>query len=137
MDELKEFTAAPGAQAADETRQRDDISAILIYTTFPSESEAKKLGRTLVESGLAACVNIFPQMVAIFAWEGKVEEAGEAAMIVKTVRTRAEEVLAEIKRLHPYAVPARLVLPLTGGGEDFLQWIAGQCAPGKMPMGAE
>lgn len=130
MDDPKEFKAAPGAQAA---RRQNDMTAILIYTTFPSESEAKKLGRALVEGGLAACVNIFPQMIAIFSWQGKVEEAGEAAMIVKTVKARAGDVLAEIKRLHPYAVPARLVLPLAGGGEDFLQWIAEQCgSPRKM-----
>jgi periplasmic divalent cation tolerance protein len=54
-------------------------------------------------------------------------------MIVKTVKTRANDVLAEIKRLHSYDVPARLILPLAGGGEDFLRWIAEQCgAPGKI-----
>ncbi len=133
MDDLKEFKAAPGVQAAEEVRQQDDISAILIYTTFPSESEAKKVGRALVEGGLAACVNIFPHMVAIFSWQGAAEEADEAAMIVKTVKARADDVLAEIKRLHPYTVPARLVLPLAGGGEDFLRWIGEQCGmPGKM-----
>jgi len=131
MDELEEFEAAPGAQSSPELRQHQDISAILIYTTFPSQSEAKKLGRALVESGLAACVNIFPQMLAIFSWEGKIDEADEAAMIVKTVRAREAEVLAEIKRLHPYAVPARLVLPVSGGGGDFLRWIAEQSGSQK------
>lgn len=102
-------------------------AVILVYTTFPSMSDAKSTGAALVAGGLAACVNIFPQMTAIFAWEGAVEEANETAMIVKTVRARAEAVLAEIKRLHPYEVPARLVLPVSGGGEDFLGWIARQC----------
>jgi periplasmic divalent cation tolerance protein len=131
MDDLEEFEAAPDAQSAPEPRQHKDMSAILIYTTFPSQSEAKKLGRALVESGLAACVNIFPQMLAIFSWEGKIEEADEAAMIVKTVRAREAEVLAEIKRLHPYAAPARLVLPVSGGGEDFLRWVAERSGPQK------
>lgn len=102
-------------------------TVILVYTTFPSLSDAKQAGAALVAAGLAACVNIFPQMIAIFAWQGAIEEANEAAMIVKTVEARAEEVLAEIKRLHPYTVPARLILPVTGGGEDFLGWIAQQC----------
>ena len=132
MDDIKDFKAAQSAPA-EGVRQQDDISAILIYTTFPSESEAKKVGRALVEGGLAACVNIFPQMIAIFSWQGKVDEASEAAMIVKTVKAHADDVLAEIKRLHPYEVPARLILPLAGGGEDFLRWIAEQCgAAGKM-----
>jgi periplasmic divalent cation tolerance protein len=129
MDDLKEFTTAPSPQTAERARHKNDCAAILIYTTFPSESEAKSAGRALVEQGLAACVNIFPQMTSIYAWEGQVEESGEAAMIVKTVRMREVEVLAEIKRLHPYTVPARLVLPLSGGGEDFLRWITEQCSP--------
>lgn len=131
MNDLEEFEAAPGARSAPELRQHEDMSAILIYTTLPSLGEAKTLGRALVENSLAACVNIFPQMLAIFAWEGEIEEADEAAMIVKTVRAREAEVLAEIKRLHPYAVPARLVWPVSGGGEDFLRWIAEQSNPQK------
>lgn len=104
-----------------------DNVAVLIYTTFPSVDEAKKMARVLVEAGLAACVNLFPQMTAIYQWDGKVEEDSEAAMIVKTANARALDVLDEIKRLHPYSVPARLVLPVIGGGADFLNWINAQC----------
>ncbi len=129
MDDAMDFKAAPNAQAATPARRPDDISAILIYTTFPSESEAKSVGRALVQGGLAACVNIFPSMISIFSWQGAVEEAGETAMLVKTVKARADAVLAEIKRLHSYEVPARLILPLAGGGEDFLQWLTEQ-SPG-------
>lgn len=110
-------------------RTPHDNAAVLIYTTFPSEHEAKKTGRALVEARLAACVNVFPPMISIFVWEDKVEEAGETAMIVKTTNGRVGQALAEIKRLHPYSLPARLVLPVTGGGEDFLTWIGDQCSP--------
>jgi periplasmic divalent cation tolerance protein len=133
MDDPKEIETAPSSRAAEAAWRHDDISTVLIYTTFPSESEAKSVGRALVEVGLAACVNIFPQMIAIFSWQGKVEETGEAAMIVKTARARAGEVLAEIKRLHSYSVPARLVLPVAGGGEDYLQWIAEQSGAFRRP----
>jgi periplasmic divalent cation tolerance protein len=98
----------------------------LIYTTFPSKSEAKKAGQALVESGMAACVNIFPKMVSFYMWEGKLEKSKEAAMLIKTAAFRREEVLAEVKRLHPYSLPARLVLALDGGGDDFLDWIQQQ-----------
>lgn len=104
-----------------------DNAAILVYTTFPTLEDAKKAGRVLVERRLAACVNVFPQMTSIYEWEGEVEEDGEIAMIVKTTSLRSEEVLEEIQRQHPYSVPARLVLPVTGGGDDFLKWIGVQC----------
>lgn len=95
----------------------------LIYTTFPSKGEAKKAGRALVESGMAACVNIFPKMTAFYMWEGEVQQSREAAMLIKTAWERGDEVLAEVKRLHPYSLPARLLLAVDGGGDDFLAWI--------------
>lgn len=98
----------------------------LVYTTFPTKGEAKKAGHALVESGLAACVNIFPKMVSYYVWEGKVQKSKEAAMLIKTAGHRAEEVLAEVKRLHPYSLPARLMLAVDGGGSDFLEWIQQQ-----------
>ena len=98
----------------------------LIYTTFPTKGEAKKAGRALVVGGLAACVNIFPKMVSFYVWEGQVQKSKEAAMLIKTASHRAEEVLAEVKRLHPYSLPARLMLAVDGGGSDFLDWIQQQ-----------
>lgn len=119
---------SPSAQNDNERcATRPHNRAVLIYTTFPSPGDAKKAGRALVEQRLAACVNIFASMTAIYMWEDKIEEEGETAMIVKTTDARSTEVLEEIKRLHPYSVPARLILPVIGGGDDFLNWIAGQC----------
>jgi periplasmic divalent cation tolerance protein len=57
---------------------------VLVYTTYPSLVEAEQAGRYLVENGLAACVNILPGMRSIYRWQGKVEHAEEAVMIVKT-----------------------------------------------------
>ena len=127
MSEIDEEKAASGVEGAESAAsQTPDDTAVLIYTTFPSEADAKATGRALVEGRLAACVNILPGIIAIFAWDGALDEAVETAMIVKTTQGRAAEALAEIKRLHPYTTPARLVLPVAGGGEDFLQWIAAQ-----------
>lgn len=133
MSDMDKEGAASGAEGAESAAsQTHDDTAVLIYTTFPSEADAKATGRALVEGRLAACVNILPGIIAIFAWEGQLDEARETAMIVKTTQGRSAEALAEIKRLHPYATPARLVLPVAGGGEDFLQWIAAQVrAPGS------
>jgi periplasmic divalent cation tolerance protein len=98
----------------------------LIYTTFPSKGEAKKAGRALVESGMVACVNIFPKMTSLYVWQGEMQESKEAAMLIKTAKERSADVLAEVKRLHPYSLPARLLLAVEGGGDDFLDWIRNQ-----------
>jgi periplasmic divalent cation tolerance protein len=118
---LKSASAVKAGKAAS---QGGEVA--LIYTTFPSKSEAKKAGRTLVESGLAACVNIFPKMTSLYVWEGEFQESREAAMLIKTAKERSADVLAEVKRLHPYSLPARLLIAVDGGGDDFLQWIRNQ-----------
>jgi periplasmic divalent cation tolerance protein len=65
-------------------------------------------------------------MISIYEWKGALEEGQEAAMIVKTRASLAEAVLAETKRLHPYELPALLVLPTQGGSAEYCGWIAAQ-----------
>lgn len=108
--------------------QQDD-QPILIYTTFAAPEDAKTVGRALVEARLAACVNIFPGMTAIYEWEGAPEEAGECVMLIKSRRGLQAEVLQETHRLHPYDTPALLVIPVDGGSGDYLDWIAAQTRP--------
>lgn len=101
---------------------------VLIYSTFPSPAEAERIGGALVDRGLAACVNIFPGMTAIYIWEGKLQRESETAMIIKTRAPLADTVIAETRKLHPYTNPALIVLPVANGSDDFLRWIAEQTA---------
>jgi len=101
---------------------------VLIYSTFPSPAEAERVGGVLVDRGLAACVNIFPSMTAIYVWEGERQRERETAMIIKTRAALADTVVAEARKLHPYTNPALVILPVIGGSDDFLRWIAEQTA---------
>ena len=101
---------------------------VLIYSTFPSAAEAERIGGSLVDRGLAACVNILDGMTSIYIWEGKRERSAEAAMLIKTRASLAEQAIAEARKLHPYSNPAFLVLRVSGGSEDFIHWIAEQTA---------
>jgi periplasmic divalent cation tolerance protein len=100
--------------------------AVFVYTTYPSVVEAEKAGQVLVGSRLAACVNILPGMVSIYRWQGAVERAEEAVMIVKTRASLAEAVRAGIKATHPYDTPAIVVLPVESIDERYLAWILAQ-----------
>jgi periplasmic divalent cation tolerance protein len=103
-----------------------DDRPVLVYTTFASLGDAKRVGDALVAARLAACVNIFPGMISIYEWKGARELADEVAMIIKTRASLVDAVLAETKRLHPYELPALLVLPAEGGGEEYCGWILSQ-----------
>lgn len=97
--------------------------AVFVYTTYPSLVEAERGGRAILESRLAACVNIFPAMVSHYWWEGRIERAEEAAMIVKTRASLADKVRDAVKAGHPYTTPAILVIPVESVEETYLGWI--------------
>ncbi len=93
-----------------------------IYITTGSEDEARRIGRTLVEEKLAACVNIFP-IESIYRWQGNIEEEGEVAMFVKTRGELVDQVIDRVKELHSYEVPCIVSLPIAKGNPDYLKWI--------------
>ncbi len=94
----------------------------LIYITTKDEEEAKKIGKTLVEEKLAACVNIHP-IKSIYWWEEEIMEESEIAMFVKTKAELVDEVIKRVKQLHSYEVPCIISLPIEKGYPDFLKWI--------------
>jgi len=97
--------------------------AVFVYTTFPTVVEAEKAGRTLVETRLAACVNILPGMISVYRWQGAVERAEEAVMIVKTRASLTEAVRTSVKATHPYDTPAIVVLPVESVDDRYFDWI--------------
>jgi periplasmic divalent cation tolerance protein len=110
---------------------QEEEKPVLIYATFPSPSEAERVGTALVERGLAACVNIFPQMTSIYIWEGTRQRDSETAMLIKTRAAAAPSAMAAVRALHTYSNPALLALAVTDGSPDFLRWIAAQTAAVK------
>ena len=95
----------------------------LVLTTAASLEEAKKIAHALVESRMAACVNVIPKIESVYRWEGKVEEAQEYLLLIKTTAEASPGVREAIQRLHSYEVPECIVLGVEEGSEAYLKWI--------------
>jgi periplasmic divalent cation tolerance protein len=103
----------------------------LVLTTASSEEEARKIARHLVERRLAACVNVVPQIASIYRWQGKVEEAREWLLIIKTNAAAFAPVREAITELHSYEVPECICLNIEDGSAKYLQWIGESVAAGE------
>jgi len=92
-------------------------------TAAGSEEEARKIAHYLVEQRLAACVNIVPQVESIYRWQGKVEEAREWLLVIKTTAAAFEKVREAIEQLHSYELPECICMAIDAGSPKYMQWI--------------
>jgi periplasmic divalent cation tolerance protein len=97
---------------------------LFAYVTAANDEEARRIGRALVEEGLAACVNLPSPHTAIYRWEGAVAEEPEQALIAKTTAARFDELARRVRALSSYDVPCIVALPVVAGDADFLSWVA-------------
>ena len=99
------------------------------YVTAGSRDEALTIGRTVVEERLAACANVLDGMTSIYWWQGALEQAAEAVLILKTRAELVERLSARIRELHSYACPCVVALPVAAGNPGYLDWIAAESGP--------
>ncbi len=102
----------------------------IIYTTFPSVSDAEVLGRQLVEGHLAACVNILPQMISVYHWENEIHRDDECVMLIKTCIGHYNSIWELTEKSHPYDTPAFFVLNPSDGNPEYFNWIRQQTEMG-------
>ncbi len=102
---------------------------ILVLTTCSSEEEAGRIAKSLVESRLAACVAITPGVHSVYRWEGAIEQSEEWSLAIKSRRDLFEPLTAALRRLHSYATPEILALPIWDGGPEYLKWMDAELRP--------
>ena len=99
---------------------------ILVYITAPDMDCARKIGRTLVEHRLAACVNILPHMESIYWWDNAVQNEAEVVLLAKSTQDLFKALEAQVVAVHPYTTPCIVAVRLEHGHQPFLQWIQTQ-----------
>ena len=95
----------------------------LVLTTVGTVEEAERLARTIVDERLAACVTLVPGVRSIYRWQGKVEDAAETMLWIKTDTEQLAQLEARIRVLHSYETPEFLVLTVDAGSSGYLDWL--------------
>jgi len=101
---------------------------VVVYTTIDNIQDARKMAHTLVEEQLVACVNIIPNIESVYSWKGNIEEDNEYILIARTIDDNVEKTIQRIEQIHTYELPDIIVLPVTGGLKDYLDYVSTETA---------
>jgi len=101
---------------------------LFVYATAADAEEASRLGRALVEARLAACATVIAGARSVYWWEGKLAEASEAVLILKTQPARLDALVTRLRALHSYDCPCIEAIPVSGGNPEFLAWVERETA---------
>jgi len=128
------------------------------YVTVPSKKIAYAVSRSLVESKLAACVNIIPGVESVYFWEDKVrtplralslslppsltpslhssslllkqvEKDQELLLMIKSRAGLLDKIVKRVKQEHEYDTPEVIAVPILGGSGDYLDWLKANTLP--------
>ena len=100
------------------------MRVLVCLCTCPDRDSADAIARTLVAERLAACVNLLPGVASIYRWQGKIEDAAECMMVIKTTRAAWPRLLERLPELHPYEVPELIACDVRDGHAPYLAWVA-------------
>jgi periplasmic divalent cation tolerance protein len=99
------------------------MSVVTVYALFADPAEAQRIGMTVVEEKLAACVNILGPCRSIYRWEGAIETATETPALFKTTTEKADALIERVRELHSYSIPAIVAWPIERLLADYGDWV--------------
>src|SRR5437660_4909167 len=107
-----------------EDNRTDNAARLLVVLmTAPDRDEAGRIAEMLVNSRLAACVQILPEIRSIYRWKGEVERNTETLLFAKTTSDKFEELDRAVREIHSYETPEIVALPVSAASEPYLKWV--------------
>jgi periplasmic divalent cation tolerance protein len=106
-------------------------AAIVVLMTAPNREEAGRIAEMLVDGGLAACVQILPEIESVYRWKGETQHEQEVLLLAKTTRARFDDLASRVNAMHSYETPEIIALPIADAPEAYLKWLVGSLSEGS------
>lgn len=94
----------------------------IVLTTCESTDDAKIIIDTLLKRKLAACIQT-QAIESFYTWKGKIEQAKEVLLFIKTRKELYNDIEIAIKSVHKYETPEILEVAADNGLSEYLHWI--------------
>jgi periplasmic divalent cation tolerance protein len=99
------------------------VQLIIVYAMVPSFEEASRIADDLVQTHLAACVNIISGIQSTYIWKGKTCNDHELMLMVKAPASNFEAIRSRIRSLHSYECPEILSIEVRDCDADYYKWV--------------
>ena len=100
-----------------------------IQTTLPNEDSANALAKNLVESKLAACVQISGPIRSVYTWKNEIQSESEWTLRIKTIEPLLDQCNSRLAELHSYEVPEIIANPILRISDSYHRWLIDELAP--------
>jgi periplasmic divalent cation tolerance protein len=106
-----------------QVKERFIMNFYLFTVTVPNVEEGNKIARILIESKLAACVNILKDISSVYRWKGEIQEDNEHLLLIKTTEDKSVSLIQMINKIHSYETPECIGFKVEKGSQKYLNWI--------------
>ena len=97
--------------------------AIVVFMTAGSADEARRIAQQLVETRLAACVQILPEIESIYRWNGEIQREKELLILAKTSADNFAELEKSVRAIHSYETPEIIAVQASQISEPYRTWL--------------
>lgn len=101
---------------------------VFLYVPCKNIEEAKTISRLMVEKRVAGRIDIVPTQSVVFQGQGGVEETEGAAMIVKALDKKVQDVEDIVRAHHKNRVPCIATFMLYRMNREFKEWLVASTA---------
>jgi periplasmic divalent cation tolerance protein len=96
----------------------------IVLVTAPDLKTARALAQAALQARLIACANLVPRIESHYWWQEKIESGAEVLLVLKTQKSKLAALEKLVLAKHPYDTPEFIVLPLSAGNKQYLDWLA-------------
>ena len=97
--------------------------AIVVFMTAANADEARRIAERLIETRLAACVQILPEIESVYRWKNEVQHEKEVLLLAKTTDIRFDDLEKEVRAIHSYETPEIVAVPMSSVSEPYRAWL--------------
>jgi|GEM_PF-584903 len=95
----------------------------IVYCNCFNSKKALEIGRALVNSRLAACINVVKGEMSVYHWDKNIEEDEESILVIKTHISKLNQVEKMILDMHNFDVPEIISTDIKELNESYMKWM--------------